>query len=81
MFRKYHVKLILLTRSIDVLLTSMKSGSSKRDALEHLQQLDEQLRVIETSAKQVEGGLRDSNKASRAVTAVNIVVYAFSSNL
>lgn len=40
----------------------MKQNSSKGEAIERLRQLDEQLRVIESGARDVEGGLRESSK-------------------
>ncbi len=40
----------------------MKQGSDKADAVERLQLLDEQLKVIEGGARDVEGGLKNSNK-------------------
>lgn len=43
----------------------MKPDSTKKEAIERFQQLDEQLRVIENGAKVVEGGLRNSNKVRR----------------
>ena len=42
----------------------MKKDSGKGGAIERLRQLDEQLRVIESGAKDVEGGLKESNKVS-----------------
>lgn len=48
--------------SFEVVTAGMKQDSGKGGAIERLRQLDEQLRVIESGAKDVEGGLRESNK-------------------
>ena len=59
---------LLVCCSFEQVTAGMKPASTKKEAIERFQQLDEQLRVIENGAKAVEGGLRNSNKVQRGGT-------------
>lgn len=45
-------------------MSGMGQASGKGEAIDRLRLLDEQLKVIESGARDLEGGLRESNKVT-----------------